>query len=135
MDEASIVVGLDLVLTSAVASSVRSFGARFLERIYTPDELAYCLLDPAVSAMRLAARFAAKEATIKVLRFDDEAVSWRSIEVERRPGGACLIRLHAEARARAEAGGFVGFSISMTHEADYASAVVVGERRRPERNT
>lgn len=134
MDEASIVVGLDLVLISAIASSIRSFGARFLERIYTPGEIGYCLLDPAASAMRFAARFAAKEAALKVLRFDDEAVSWRSIEVQRTKGGAPLLLLHDEARAQAEGRGFTGFSLSMTHEADYASAVVIGERRRPGKN-
>src|SRR4051794_2180959 len=110
MDEASIVVGLDLVLISAIASSIRSFGARFLERIYTPGEIHDCLLDPEASAMRFAARFAAKEATLKVLRFDDEAVSWRSIEVERSRSGAPAILLHDEALARARGRGFIGFS-------------------------
>lgn len=130
LGEASMVVGLDLVLVSAITSSIEHFGARFLKRIFTPNELSYCLLDPGASAMRLAARFAAKEAALKVLRFGDEAVSWQSIEVARSPGGAPAIVLHDEARARAMNRRFIGFSVSITHEAEYASAVVIGERRR-----
>jgi holo-[acyl-carrier protein] synthase len=126
----SIVVGIDLVQISAIASSIEHFGKRFLDRIYTSGEVRYCLLDPEASAMHLAARFAAKEAVRKVLGLGDEAVGWRSIEIERQPGGACAVVLHREARARARFAGFVGFSVSMTHEADFASAVVVGERRR-----
>jgi len=130
MAKASVVVGLDLVQISAIASSVAHFGARFLERVYTADELRYCLREPRSSATHLAARFAAKEAVRKVLAIGDEAVGWRAIEVVREAGGACALVLHGEADARAQDAGFTAFSLSMTHEADYASAVVVGERRR-----
>lgn len=130
MARSSIVVGLDLVQVSAIARSVAEFGQRFLDRIYTSGELEYCLSDASAAAQRLAARFAAKEAVLKVLRVNDEAISWRSIEVAREPGGACDLLLVDEARALACAAGFTGFSLSMTHEADYASAVVVGERAR-----
>ncbi|HEY8087053.1 MAG TPA: holo-ACP synthase [Polyangiaceae bacterium] len=123
-------VGLDLVEVSQIASSVERFGQRFLDRIFTPGELRYCLADPRTRALRLAARFAAKEAARKVLRVDEEGVGWRSIEVERMPGGWCELALHGEARALARKQGFVGFSVSMSHEMDYAGAVVVGERRR-----
>jgi holo-[acyl-carrier protein] synthase len=61
---------------------------------------------------------------------DDEAVGWRSIEVVRASSGWCDLVLHGEARVLARKAGYVGFSLSMTHESDYASAVVVGERRR-----
>jgi holo-[acyl-carrier protein] synthase len=130
MGNSSVVVGLDLVQISAIASSVACFGARFLDRLYTPEELRYCLLEPRSSATHLAARFAAKEAVRKVLAIGDEAVGWRAIEIVRERGGACGLVLHREAGAHARAGGFTGFSLSMSHEADYASAVVVGERRR-----
>jgi holo-[acyl-carrier protein] synthase len=130
MARSSIVVGLDLVQVSAIAHSVERFGSRFLDRIYTLEELRYCLADASTRATRLAARFAAKEAVLKVLRSNDEAISWRSIEVARTRSGACDIVLGAEAQALARAAGITGLSLSMTHEADYASAVVVGERAR-----
>jgi len=123
-------VGLDLVQISQIASSVERFGRRFLDRIFTPRELRYCLADPGTSAMRLAARFAAKEATRKVLRVDSEGVGWRSIEVRRSPAGWCELALHGDAGALARRKGFVAFSVSLTHEADCAGAVVVAERRR-----
>jgi holo-[acyl-carrier protein] synthase len=124
-----ILVGLDLVQIADIAASVDRFGDRFLHRIFTDGELRYCIGTAGPSAARLAARFAAKEATRKVLRPADEAIGWKSIEVVRDPGGWCEIELHAEARERARQAGYVGFSLSMTHESDYASAVVIGERR------
>ncbi len=126
---ARVKVGLDLVRISDISASVDQFGTRFLNRIFTRDELGYCLSAPLASASRLAARFAAKEAARKVLCLD-EGVGWRSTEVVRATNGSCELVLHGKARALADEAGFIGFSLSMTHESDYASAVVVGERRR-----
>src|ERR1044071_392246 len=64
----SLRVGVDLVRVADVASSITRFGDRYVERIFTPDERAYCDADAGRSAQRYAARFAAKEATLKVLR-------------------------------------------------------------------
>lgn len=125
-----VLVGLDLVQISGIASSVERFGSRFLDRIFTESELRYCLAEPGPSASRLAVRFAAKEAARKILCIGDEAIGWRSIEVVRASSGWCDLVLHGEARALAKQAGCTGFSLSMTHESDYASAVVVCERRR-----
>src|SRR5687768_5865211 len=78
-------VGIDLVHVTEVARSVATFGTRYLHRLYTPDELAYCLDggSPAVVAERLAARFAAKEATFKALRWGNRPTDWRAVEVRR----------------------------------------------------
>jgi holo-[acyl-carrier protein] synthase len=125
-----VLVGLDLVQISSIAASVERFGSRFLHRIFTDKELRYCMAEPGPSASRLAARFAAKEAVRKVLCLGDEAIGWRSIEVVRASSGWCDLVLHGKARALAQRAGCTGFSLSMTHESDYASAVVVCERRR-----
>jgi holo-[acyl-carrier protein] synthase len=122
-------VGLDLVQISHIASSVERFGSRFLDRIFTTGELRYCMAEPGPSASRLAARFAAKEAVRKILCLDDEAIGWRSIEIVRSSSGWCDLVLHREARSYARRAGCGAFSLSMTHESDYASAVVVCERR------
>jgi holo-[acyl-carrier protein] synthase len=124
-----VAVGLDLVQTGQVAAAIERFGKRYLDRIFTEAELRYCLAEPGPSAYRLAARFAAKEAVRKLLCVGDEAIGWRSIEVVRASSGQCHVELHGEALALAEEGGYVGVSLSMTHESDYASAVVLGERR------
>ncbi len=130
-ERTSTVVGLDLTSVKEISASISQFGDRFLDRIYTPGELLYCLGDIVLAPMRLAARFAAKEAVIKVLRVNDDAVSWRSIEVTRAPGGACDIALAGQALALARSAGFTGFSLSMTHGTDHAAAVVLGERHHP----
>jgi holo-[acyl-carrier protein] synthase len=125
---ARFLVGLDLVQISRIRESIVRFGHHFLDRIFTEGELRYCMTEPGPSASRLAARFAAKEAVRKVLCLGDEAIAWRAIEVVRAPDGWCELVLHGKAGALAQEAGCSGFSLSMTHEADYASAVVVCER-------
>lgn len=122
-----IAVGIDLVRVSRIAESMRSFGPRFLQRLFTPDEQAYSTADPAVAAERLAARFAAKEAARKALRLEG-GVGWRQIEVRRNPDGACDLVLHDRA---AELAGPAEIALSMSHEGDLATAVVVIRRIPP----
>ena len=80
----SLRVGTDLVPVGEVADSVARFGDRYVGRIYTDHEFASCCQGtPSVVAAGLAARFAAKEATIKVLRPVGQQPDWRSIEIRR----------------------------------------------------
>jgi holo-[acyl-carrier protein] synthase len=125
----AIVIGTDLVQVSEVEKAMERFGERYLKRLFTDAELSYCLENAAVAASRLAARFAAKEAALKVLRLTDQPFSWRSIEVTRNAGGWCHLVLHGPMRHLAHHAGFVAFSLSMSHEGAYAHAVVVGQRR------
>ena len=116
-------VGIDLVRAATVAASIAEHGDAYLRRVYTPQEVADCKADP----LRLAARFAAKEATMKVLApAPDAAVPWPSIEVVRNAPGAPSIRLHGPAAALAATAGLTAFALSFTHEDEYAAAVVVG---------
>jgi holo-[acyl-carrier protein] synthase len=125
----SIVVGTDLVQVSEVGKAMERFGERYLHRLFTEAELSYCLESAEVAPSRLAARFAAKEAALKVLRLTDQSFSWRCIEVARNRGGWCYLVLHGPMRDLASRAGFVAFSLSMTHEGAYAQAVVVGQRK------
>ena len=118
---ATLRVGTDLVHVAHVADSVARFGDRYLHRVYTPHELDSCEGAPE----RLAARFAAKEAAIKVLRPDDVRPEWRAIEVRRLPSGACDLRLTGTAAAQAEAAGITNLAVSLSHDGDLATAVVV----------
>jgi holo-[acyl-carrier protein] synthase len=119
-------VGIDLVQVATVAESLHEHGDHYLRRVYTAQEIADCSRDGAASPLRLAARFAAKEAAMKVLEPGDAAVSWPSIEVVRTAGGAPALRLHGPAADLAAAAGLTAFALSFTHEAAYAAAVVVG---------
>jgi holo-[acyl-carrier protein] synthase len=124
-------VGMDLVMVDEVAESVQRFGDRYVRRIFTEHEIACCRSNDRAGGAEyaiesLAARFAAKEAVLKVLRPVDLQPDWRSIEVHRMAGGWCEIQLSGSAEELAAASAIGGFSVSMSHEATVAAAVVIG---------
>lgn len=122
-------VGIDLVQVSRIAESLERFGERFLRRLFTDHEIAYAHAAPTLTAQRLAVRFAAKEATFKALGLTDRGVGWRQIEVRSSADGVPQILLHGEASAHAQAAGFHQLAVSLSHEGDFATAVVVTSRR------
>lgn len=117
-------VGIDLVSVERIRESLDAFGQRFVRRVFSADEAAYAMQDDGVAAERLAARFAAKEATIKAFGWSEASVNWRDIEVLRAPSGACSLRLHGRAAELARAAGAPHAALSLTHEGDYAAAIV-----------
>ncbi|MCL4300091.1 MAG: holo-ACP synthase [Anaerolineae bacterium] len=116
-------IGVDMIETARVAQSVARFGDRFLKRVYTERELAYCH----GQITSLAARWAAKEAAAKALGTGIGEVSWREIEVINQANQRPTIQLHGAAAALAEQLGLSNFAISLSHTRDYAIAFVVGE--------
>jgi holo-[acyl-carrier protein] synthase len=121
--------GIDLVENARMARVLERGGSSFLRRTFTDEEVAYCQQhrDP---VPRFAARFAAKEAVAKAFRTGiGEAAAFREIEVSHEPGGAPIIRLHGAAAATAQTQGICGLSVSLTHTAHYAAAMVVVQRR------
>lgn len=118
-------VGIDVVSVNEVAASIDRFGDRYLRRLYTSHELEVCSGATGVRARGLAARFAAKEAVIKVLRPEDGALAWRDIELWRHESGWCEIRLHGSAADLAAEAGLGALAVSITHDRDVAAAVVV----------
>lgn len=118
-------VGADLVEISQVTEAISRFGPRYLRRVFTDREVDSCQGDPSVVAAGLAARFAAKEATVKVLRPSGAGPDWRSIEVVRHRAGWCDLHLTGQARRLADEAGISKLALSMSHEAGMAGAVVV----------
>lgn len=118
-------VGIDLVHVPCVRDSLQRFGRRYLGRVYTAGEIADAGVDPLRLPERLAARFAAKEAAIKAFGLADVGVAWTDMEVSRAADGHCSLRLHGAAYQRAEALGASTIALSLTHDGDYAAAVVV----------
>jgi len=95
---------------------------RFLQRVFTEAELAYCRArrDP---IPHLAARFAAKEAGLKALGTGLRmGINWRELEVRREPGQAPTLALHGRSRAIGEARGGRRMLLSITHDGEYACA-------------
>lgn len=117
----SLRVGIDTVEVASVEAALAAHGERYLRRVYTEREVADCAGD----SERLAARFAAKEATFKALRASAGGVPWTAVEVRRDPAGHPELKLHGAAAALAE--GFEALAVSLTHEAGLASAVVVAQ--------
>src|ERR1039458_2520777 len=107
-------VGTDVVAVRQVADSVARFGARYLQRVYTEHEISSCTGSPTVRAAGLAARFAAKEATIKVLRPVGHQPDWRSVEVRRDSRGWCTMALSGHAAALADQAGIADLAVSRT---------------------
>jgi holo-[acyl-carrier protein] synthase len=119
-------VGVDVISVSEVGRSLERFGERYVRRVFTPCEAAYCQ-SAAGSAIaeRFAVRFAAKEAVLKALRPDESPIDWRSIEVRRHASGWCDVVLHGEAAALAARRQLATLALSMSHDADCALAVAV----------
>jgi holo-[acyl-carrier protein] synthase len=119
-------IGIDLVAVASVEESARRHAGHYLDRVYTAHELDDCTApgagpDPA----RLAARFAAKEATLKVLADRDDAIPWRAIGVRRDAHGVPSLELTGAAASKAREQGIEDLALSMTHEGPFAAAVVV----------
>jgi holo-[acyl-carrier protein] synthase len=122
---AGVRVGLDIVHIHRIVQSLEQFGAAFERRLFTRDEIAYAHAGTGVAPQRLAARFAAKEAVIKALQLSEAGVDWRDIEVRRAADGDCSVCLHGRAREMAAARGVHGIALSLSHDGDYAGAVVM----------
>jgi len=119
-------IGVDLVGVATVAESLAGFAQRYLDRVYTAAEqadLAVC--DTVRRAEGLAARWAAKEAALKALGLCDSGISPRDIEVRRLPDGAPHLVLHGRAAEAARMRGWQPASLSLSHDAGFAIAVVL----------
>ena len=117
-------IGVDIIETERVAQTIAKFGDRFLKRIYTDQELAYCQ----GRVPSLAARWAAKEAVAKALGTGVGDVSWQEIEIVNDPNKCPSVRLHGAATELAGRLKISEFAVSLSHTKDYAVAFVVGEK-------
>ncbi|TDU32291.1 holo-[acyl-carrier protein] synthase [Panacagrimonas perspica] len=120
------VIGVDLVDVAAISESIRLHGDAYLHRVYTEGELEYARESSSELMRRLAARFAAKEATLKILRPKGNWLDWRLIEVMRSAHGHCELLLHGEAARLSQEQGIASLSVSLSHENHMAIAAVVG---------
>jgi len=115
-------VGVDIVEVERVAGAIERWGARFLDRIYTPAEITYCR-GRAREAESFAVRFAAKEAFAKALKVGRVSI-WREVEVVRGEGPRPTVKLHGSARSLV---GSRRVDLSLSHAASHAVAVVLIE--------
>src|SRR6202046_1687702 len=119
--------GVDLIEIERIAHSIERYGDRFLRRIFTDHEIAYCNRKR-VSAESFAARFAAKEAGAKALGTGiSKGVTWNEFQVARHPGGRPVLELRGRAALLATELGVRAISLSLTHTDSLAMASVVME--------
>ncbi len=114
-------IGVDLIEVGRLKRSIDRFGQRFLSRVYTDRELAYC----DGKAESLAARFAVKEAVGKALGTGIGEVNWREIELLNEKNGRPILVLHGAAESIALAKGLNSWAVSLSHTETHAIGFVV----------
>lgn len=121
-------VGIDLQPVGEVLDSLVAYGDRYRRRLFTEREVDDCGgwgAAPSTSAAALAARFAAKEATLKALHVGDRVPAWTDIEVIREASGWPCLHLHGCAAELAAEASLTQFELSLSHTDTVASAIVV----------
>lgn len=119
--------GIDTTEVTRIAASIERFGRRFLERVFTDEEIRYCQ-SKANKAERYAARFAAKEAGMKAIGTGWRlGVTWHDVEVRRAPGGRPTVVFHGKAAEFFTRLGAVRAHLSLTHTRELAMAQVILE--------
>lgn len=118
-------VGTDIVEIDRIAALMDAGGSGFADRWFTAAEQAYCAARSRPAA-HFAARFAAKEAVAKALRWRwTGPVPWREVEIGHDETGAPVIFLHGGLAALADAAGAAELQVSLAHGRDHATAVAV----------
>ncbi len=116
-------VGVDIIELARIERTLARFGERFLRKVFTAREVAYCR----GRAPELAVRFAAKEAISKALGTGINGIGWREMELLADERGKPLVVLHGRAKARAEALGLSEWAVSLSHSDHDAIAFVVAQ--------
>lgn len=119
-------IGTDICQINRIKAAYKRFGKRFLSRVLTNGEISYVTSNKNNLLTRLAGRFAGKEATSKVLGTGLRGVYFKEIEILRDKTGAPKIILHKRAKQKAKEKGLANFDISISHEKDFAIAIVLG---------
>jgi holo-[acyl-carrier protein] synthase len=119
--------GVDLAEVPRIRESIERYGERFVQRIFTPGEIAY-VERKANRYERYAARFAAKEAGMKAIGTGwRRGVRWQDFEVANLRSGKPTLKLHGVAAEFAERLGVRNISLSLTHTAELGMAHVILE--------
>ncbi|WP_342394304.1 holo-ACP synthase [Priestia aryabhattai] len=118
-------IGTDIIEINKIKESVNAFGDKYLKKIFTTKEIQYCMKYKKTYAQHLAARFAAKEAVIKILEPLNEVIHFKDIEIVRYSNGSCKVELHGNAKKLAMERNINYTSVSLSHEEKYAIAMVL----------
>ena len=115
-------IGTDIIEIDRIKRVTDRWGERFLHRVYTDAEVNLFGKRPEA----LAARFASKEAVMKLLGTGARGIGWRDIETITYPSGKPLVKLHGRAKKEADNLGIKEIDISLAHSREYATATAIG---------
>ncbi len=115
-------IGIDIIEIDRIEKAAARWGEHFLRRIYTDRELDQCGSRPE----SLAARFAAKEAVMKILKKGRDTIGWRDIEITSGPDGEPRLKLYGQARDKAKTLALTDLAISLSHSRNMAVASALG---------
>ena len=114
--------GIDMIEIPRIRKALARWGEVFLRRIYTEAEIQRYRAKPS----SLAARFACKEAVMKLLGTGRRGVRWREIETLSHPDGKPVVNLYGRAKDKAQTLGVTEINVSLSHSKEYAIASVIG---------
>jgi len=121
-------IGVDIIEVYRIRETIGRT-PRFVERVYTADERAYCESKGAAAAQSYAARFAAKEAFLKALKTGWRGrITWHDIEIVSDESGVPSLKILGEARMILENLGANQIHLSLSHTTDHAVAQVILEK-------
>ena len=112
--------GIDIIEIARIKKAIDRWGEAFLHRIYTDAELKLCRQ----KTSSLAARFASKEAVMKLLDTDRNGINWREIETLSHPSGKPLVNLYGQAQSKANKLGIKEIAVSLSHSKEHVIASV-----------
>lgn len=121
-------IGVDIIEVERIEEALRRRPDRFVVRLFTPGEIAYCETSESHRSRRLAARFAAKEATLKAFGLGLRDVKWTDMEVVHDALGKPSLRLTGRLAEVAAERGVARLHLSLSHCKEYAIAQVVAEQ-------
>ena len=120
-------IGIDLVENDRLERIIKKWGSKFLQRVFSEDEISYCEKHMQ-AAVNYGARFAAKESFLKALGIGlGMGIKLKEIEVVHDEKGKPELILHGEAKAQSEKRAIGKIHLSLTHTRSYATAIVLLE--------
>jgi len=114
--------GIDIIEITRIKKAIARWGEAFLRRVYTEAEIKLYHKKPS----SLAARFACKEAVMKLLGTGRRGLCWREIETLSHPSGKPMVKLYGRAKDKAKSLGVGEINVSLSHSKEYAIASVIG---------
>ena len=117
-------IGTEIVECVRIATMIETHGEQFLERVYTPNEIEYCL-KTANTNQHFARRWAAKEAAMKAMKCRNQGVRWTDIEITMTAGEGPAMFLSGAAAIWAEQIGVEKLHVSMGACRTHATAYVI----------